>query len=79
MKISSVPLALQQKIQALTEDDQFQQIFAEDELLTKYQENQQSNNVDYRICQLVVDYLISKGKLKKFFREFWIKVLHGKD
>lgn len=79
MKISSVPLALQQKIQALTEDDQFQQIFAEDQLLKKYQENQQSNKIDYRICQLVVDYLISKGKLKQFFREFWIKVLHGKD
>lgn len=79
MKLSSVPLALQKKIQALVEDDQFQKIFAEDELLTEYQEKQQSNNVDHRTCQLVVDYLISKGQLQKMFREFWVVALYGKN
>ena len=72
MKLHTVPVSVQNEIAKLTDDDQFQKIFAEDKILDQAKDQKER---DHRICQLVVDYLISKGKLKKFFREFWITAL----
>ena len=74
MKLHTVPVSVQNEISKLTDDDEFQKIFAEDKILDEAKDQKER---DYRICQLVVDYLISKGKMKKFFREFWITALYS--
>lgn len=77
MNINGVLPGLQKKIIELTEDDQFQKIYAEDYFLNEFIENQQRQKIDRRTCQLVIDYLISKGKVNKSFRQFWITLLHS--
>ena len=86
MNLNTLPKQIQEMIAELTTDEEFQKLFAEDKVLNELEEQGNKKEFDYRVCQLVVDYLITKGKivpdgiigklLLKFFRELLITTMH---
>ena len=71
MTLERLPEEIQKEIFNLTKDEQFQKIFAEDEVLDKLlgdttpavNSNTLTYQQDYRICQLVANYLVDNNKL----------------
>lgn len=73
MTFRKLPKAIQKKIQALTDDEEFQKRFSEDKELDQFDEEYMLareayiatwNKREQRMCQLVVDYLFEKKKIK---------------
>lgn len=73
MILKNLPKAIQKKIQALTDDEEFQKRFSEDKELDQFDEEftlareayiATFNKREQRMCQLVVDYLFEKKKIK---------------
>lgn len=88
MNIAYAPERVKQFIYKLSDDEQFQKIFGEDKVLDELeakrneakdekQKKQIYNKMDYRVCQLVVDYMIQKKKLVRFLRKMMIGCLHA--
>lgn len=87
MIISDLPKKIQKEIDKLTQDEQFQKILDEDEVLDKLFEFSGSSVIldtltyqqDYRLCQLVANYLVDNEKIKtpkvKWFRKLYKFIL----
>lgn len=77
MNLNYLSDGMRKKVLALIEDEEFQKLFAEDNVLNELQGKQNEKMLDYRMCQLVVDYLISKKKINRHLRSFWLDVLQS--
>lgn len=77
MYLNDLPNKTQKMFSDLTNDDEFQKIFAKDEILNELeaQGKEDTEEFQHRVDEVVVDYLISKNKIPECQREYWTEYL----
>lgn len=82
MTLNRLPENIQKEIYNLTQDEQFQKLFAEDKVLDELfgdktpavNSDELTYEQDYRICQLVANYLVDNDKIWTI-KFNWVKKL----
>lgn len=77
MYLNDLPKEKQRMFLDLSNDEEFQKVFAKDEILNEMeaQGKEDTEEFQYRVDEIIVNYLVSKNKIPECQREYWVAYL----